>query len=194
MSIRIRQARSADLGNICRLRLQRTAWLAARGSDQWTRQGRGLPIERFAHAVGRSVSAGETWAAEVGGEFAGTVTVNDRADPGLWSPREIADAVIVHYMIVDLRFAGYGVGRALLAHAAGLAFVRQRHWVRLDAWTRNTELHRYYRAAGFRLARIANPAVSGPSAALFERRADSWELPEPIVRRHLLADRGDPVP
>ncbi|MFI7191798.1 GNAT family N-acetyltransferase [Nocardia nova] len=194
MTIRIRRARSADLGSICRLRLQRTAWLAARGSDQWTRQGRGLPIERFAHAVGRSVSAGETWVAEVNGEFAGTVTVNDRADPGLWSPREIADAVIVHYMIVDLRFAGCGVGRALLAHAAAVAVARQRDWVRLDAWTRNTDLHRYYRAAGFRLARIANPAVSGPSAALFERRTDSWGLPEPIVRRHLHADRGDPVP
>ena len=31
MTVRIRQATLADLGTICRLRLQRTAWLAARG-------------------------------------------------------------------------------------------------------------------------------------------------------------------
>ncbi|MBF6327512.1 GNAT family N-acetyltransferase [Nocardia transvalensis] len=177
MTDRIRQARMGDLGTICRLRLQRTAWLAARGSDQWTRQGRGLPIERFARAAGRAVRAGETWIAEVDGESAGTITVNDRADEGLWSPGEIADGVIVHYMIVDLRFAGQGVGADLLAHAAELARARHRGWVRLDAWTTNTALHAYYLRAGFQLARIAGPEASGPSAALFERRADAWLLP-----------------
>ncbi|AHH15753.1 acetyltransferase (GNAT) family protein [Nocardia nova SH22a] len=174
MTIRIRQARPADLGTICRLRLRRTVWLAARGSDQWTRQGRGLPIEQFARVVARAVADGETWIAEVDGEPAGTVTVNDRADPGLWSPGELADAVIVHYMIVDLRFAGCGVGTALLGHAAALARARSRNYVRLDAWTANTDLHEYYRANGFRLVRFAGPQASGPSGALFERRSDSW--------------------
>ncbi|NKY88792.1 GNAT family N-acetyltransferase [Nocardia veterana] len=174
MTLRMRRARSADLGTICRLRLQRTAWLAARGSDQWTRQGRGLPIERFARAVGRAVAGGETWIAELDGEPVGTVTVNHRADPGLWSPEEIAESVIVHYMIVDLRCAGRGVGRALLAHAAALARAQGRAWVRLDAWTANTDLHEYYRANGFRLVRFAGPQASGPSGALFERRSDAW--------------------
>jgi GNAT superfamily N-acetyltransferase len=124
--------------------------------------------------VGRSVAAGETWIAEADGEPAGTITVNDRADEGLWSPGEIADAVIVHYMIVDLRFAGLRIGEALLAHAAAQARTHHRTWVRLDAWTTNTGLHAYYRRAGFRLARIAGPEVSGPSTALFERRAAAW--------------------
>lgn len=174
MTVHIRLAQPSDLGTICRLRLQRTAWLAARGSDQWTRRGRGLPIEIFARAVGRAVDADETWIAEIDGEPAGTITVNDRADEGLWSPGEIADAVVVHYMIVDLRFAGHRVGSALLAHAADLARQRHRAWVRLDAWTTNTELHEYYRRSGFRLARVAGPEASGPSTALFERRADNW--------------------
>ncbi|MGF6887275.1 GNAT superfamily N-acetyltransferase [Nocardia sp. GAS34] len=181
MTVRIRQAEPSDLGTICRLRLQRTAWLAARGSDQWTRQGRGLPIEIFARAVGRAVDARETWIAEIDGEPAGTITVNDRADEGLWSPGELADAVIVHYMIVDLRFAGNRVGSALLAHAAALARRRRRTWVRLDAWTTNTGLHDYYRRSGFQLARVAGPDASGPSTALFERRADSWHLPTPAL-------------
>ncbi|WP_216894445.1 GNAT family N-acetyltransferase [Nocardia alni] len=184
MTVRIRQASLADLGTICRLRLQRTSWLAARGSDQWTQQGRGLPIEIFARAVGRAVDAGETWIAEFDGEPAGTITVNDRADEGLWSPGEIADAVIVHYMIVDLRFAGNQIGTALLGHAATLAHTTDRTWVRLDAWTTNTALHAYYQRSGFRLARIAAPEASSPSTALFERRADSWHTaPIPAIAR-----------
>ncbi|WP_084523084.1 GNAT family N-acetyltransferase [Nocardia inohanensis] len=174
MTPHVRPARLADLGTITRFRLQRTHWLAARGSDQWTRAGRGLPIELFARAVTRSVRDGETWIAEVNGEPAGTITVNDRADQGLWSPAELADAVIVHFMIVDLRFAGNRIGQTLLAHAGAVAREKHRDWVRLDAWTTNTALHEYYRRAGFRLARIAGPDATGPSTALFERRTDSW--------------------
>ncbi|MEV0252237.1 GNAT family N-acetyltransferase [Nocardia sp. NPDC050712] len=187
MNTVIRQATFGDLGTICRLRLQRTAWLTSRGSDQWTVAGRGKPIETFAHAVGRSLEAGETWIAECNGEAAGTVTVDHRADPNLWSPWELGDAVIVHYMIVDLRFAGHRLGHRMLAHAGRLAYQQDRSWVRLDAWTTNADLHDYYRRAGFHLTRIAGPIASGPSCALFERRTDSWHfsyrtrLPEPVL-------------
>ncbi|RJO72110.1 GNAT family N-acetyltransferase [Nocardia panacis] len=184
MTIDLRRAAAGDLGAICRLRLQRTAWLTARGSDQWTAAGRGLPIELFARAVGRALDAGETWIAEVDGEPAGTITVNDRADPGLWSPWELADAVIVHYMIVDLRFAGRRLGHRLLAQAAVLANEQERAWVRLDAWTTNADLHAYYRRAGFALARIAGPRASGPSCALFERSTDSWDFAAATPETH----------
>lgn len=180
MTTVLRQATIGDLGTICRLRVQRTAWLTARGSDQWTVAGRGLPIEIFASSVGRALDSGETWIAEVDDEPAGTITVNHRADPGLWSAWELADALIVHFMIVDLRFAGQRVGHRLLAHAATLARQQQRPWVRLDAWTTNYDLHDYYRRAGFELVRIAGPVATGPSRALFERRTDSWDFDSPL--------------
>lgn len=153
MTVRLRPATLGDLPLICRLRVQRTSWLTARGSDQWTVAGRGRPIEIFAGAVGRALDRGETWIAEVDGEPAGTITVNHRADPGLWSAWELAESVIVHFMIVDLRFAGLRVGDHLLAQAGALADEAQRPWVRLDAWTTNTGLHDYYRRAGFVLTR-----------------------------------------
>ncbi|QIS09014.1 GNAT family N-acetyltransferase [Nocardia arthritidis] len=193
MTIELRQATLGDLGTICRLRVQRTAWLTARGSDQWTVAGRGKPIEIFARAVGRSLDAGETWIAEVDGEPAGTITVNDRADPGLWSPWELADAVIVHYMIVDLRFAGQRIGHRLLAKAGALAFEQGRSWVRLDAWTTNTELHEYYRRAGFQLVRIAGPVATGPSCALFERCTDSWDFEAALAGREHRPGSAPPV-
>ncbi|MFI9506359.1 GNAT family N-acetyltransferase [Nocardia sp. NPDC052566] len=182
MTTVLRQATFGDLGLICRLRVQRTAWLTARGSDQWTVAGRGLPIEIFARTVGRSLDAGETWIAEVDGGPAGTITVNERADPGLWSPWELTDAVIVHFMIVDLRFAGQRVGHRMLEHAGMLAHLHHRAWVRLDAWTTNTDLHDYYHRAGFQLARIAGPLTSGPSRALFERRTDTWKFDQAALQ------------
>ncbi|GEM33026.1 hypothetical protein NN3_40330 [Nocardia neocaledoniensis NBRC 108232] len=182
MTVGMRPATLGDLPLICRLRVQRTAWLTTRGSDQWTVAGRGRPIEIFAGAVGRALDAGETWIAEVDGEPAGTITVNHRADPGLWAPWELAESMIVHFMIVDLHFAGLQIGHRMLEHAARLAEKKHRDWVRLDAWTSNRELHDYYRRAGFTLARIAGPLASGPSCALFERRTDSWRPPP--VRRH----------
>ncbi|MFC9661383.1 GNAT family N-acetyltransferase [Nocardia sp. NPDC127606] len=179
MTVRLRPATLGDLPLICRLRVQRTSWLTARGSDQWTVAGRGRPIEIFAGAVGRALDRGETWIGEVDGESAGTITVNHRADPGLWSPWELAESVIVHFMIVDLRFAGRQVGDHLLAHAAHLADHEHRPWVRLDAWTTNTALHNYYRRAGFALARVAGPGASGPSKALFERQTGTWPSRQP---------------
>ncbi|WP_245720019.1 GNAT family N-acetyltransferase [Nocardia uniformis] len=133
-----------------------------------------MPIEIFARSVSQSIGNGETWIAEIGGESAGTITVNDRADEGLWSPGELADAVIVHFAIVNLRFAGQRVGQALLAHAASVARERHRRWVRLDAWTTNDGLHNYYQRTGFRFVRVAGPEATGPSTALFERPTASW--------------------
>ncbi|MTE11589.1 GNAT family N-acetyltransferase [Nocardia aurantiaca] len=194
MKPHLRRARMADLGTITRLRLQRTGWLAARGSDQWTRPGGGLPIEAFVRCVAHAVREGETWIAEVDGEPAGTITVNDRADENLWSPGELADAVIIHYMIVDLRFAGNRIGEALLAHAAHLARRQHRAWVRLDAWTTNESLHAYYRRAGFRLARIAGPEATGPSRALFERPTAAWTTPFTSTRPTLTAGESTRFP
>ncbi|MGW0182652.1 GNAT family N-acetyltransferase [Nocardia sp. NPDC003345] len=181
MTVQIRPAALDDLDLICRLRLQRATWLAARGSDQWSTEASGLSIDYFSRVVGRALTAGETWVAEVDGEPAGTITVNDRADRELWSNAELADSLIVHYLIVDLRFAGHGVGRRLLAHAAALARAYERQWVRLDAWTSNTELHTYYRRAGFRFVRVADPDSPSPSCALFERHIKSWLLDDDLL-------------
>ncbi|UGT60015.1 GNAT family N-acetyltransferase [Nocardia asteroides] len=178
----IRRARRDELALLCLLRLRRTRWLVARGEDQWTAAGRGLEIAAFARAAGRAIERGHTWVAELGGEVAGTITVDRRADRDLWTPAELAEAVIAHFMIVDAAFAGHGIGHRLLAHAAALARGDGLDWVRLDAWTTNAGLHAYYRDAGFHLARIAGPPAHGPSRALFERRVDTWPTTLPALR------------
>ncbi|WP_367139560.1 GNAT family N-acetyltransferase [Saccharothrix sp. HUAS TT1] len=185
MSIRIRRATADDVPAIVDWRRQAAAWLAAQGSDQWSDAG--LSRTAFTDRVHASITRGETWIAELDGRPVGTIAVDDHADPGLWTPDELRESVIVHRMITapGVRGARTGVGEALLDQADAVARDRVRTWVRLDAWTTNTRLHDYYRGRGFRLVRVADP--TRPSSALFER-------PVPVApRRPVTVHVEDPT-
>ncbi|MGW4528340.1 GNAT family N-acetyltransferase [Amycolatopsis sp. NPDC004378] len=163
--VEIRRASVADVSMIAQWRREAADWLASIGSDQWSEKG--LSAERFVARVTSSVHAGETWVAEVDGRPAATLAVDEHTDPGLWTPAEQAESVIVHRMITDRNRQHRGLGALLLDHAETIARQRGKTYVRLDAWTSNGRLHDYYRAVGFRFVRIADP--QRPSAALFER-------------------------
>lgn len=150
--------------DILRWREEATAWLASIGSDQWSAVGFTDMVEG---RVRDSIAAGQTWIAEDDdGRPLGTIAVDSRSDPGLWSAEELRNAYVAHRMIIDRTAAGRGVGAALIAHAVRLARRDGRTRLVLDAWTSNPRLHDYYRSQGFRHVRT----VAGhptPSAALF---------------------------
>lgn len=165
----IRRATAEDVPTIVELRERRAEWLASLGSDQW--QETGLDRETFKRRVRDSIAAGETWmATEDDGAVLGTACGDQHANPGLWSAEELRTALIIHRMISYPEAAGQGVGGRLLDHLAEVAEQRGLDWLRLDAWTTNTDLHAYYQHLGFRLVRIV-PDYSTRSAALFERPA-----------------------
>jgi hypothetical protein len=63
------------------------------------------------------------------------------------------------------------LGSAILDWCGEEASSQGKPWLRLDAWTNNPDLHKYYLDRGFTLVRI----VHGPdivSGALFERPSD----------------------
>lgn len=161
----LRPASPSDVPLIARWRQEAAAWLATKGTDQWSDAGLSMP--KFVERVEASISARETWIADVDGHPAATIAIDEHADPGLWTASEQQESVIVHRMITDPVERRHGLGAVLLAHADAVARERGKGWVRLDAWTTNTALHDYYRRAGFRFVRIADP--SRPSTALFER-------------------------
>jgi GNAT superfamily N-acetyltransferase len=166
MRASIRLAREQDLPLIVEWRRVAAIWLASMGTDQWSDAG--ITETAFAVRVRASIAEGGTWIAEVNGEPAGTIAIDDHCDdPGLWTDAEQAESVIAHRMITAPGFHRLGLGAKLLKHADHLAQHRGKHWVRLDAWTTNVRLHDYYRGLGFRLARIADP--NWVSSALFER-------------------------
>jgi GNAT superfamily N-acetyltransferase len=161
VTITLRQAAGEpDIQAVAQLWTEAAAWLAQQGTDQWQ-----YPIKM--HNIRSAVAAGSCWLAEERGALVGTITIDTNADEGLWDDDELADAVIVHRMVVARSHAGQGIGNLLLDHAEAIGRALGRHWIRLDAWTNNTGLHSYYQRAGFRLVRITDPYAI--STALFER-------------------------
>jgi GNAT superfamily N-acetyltransferase len=164
--MKIRPADSTDVQTICELRKEAAAWLAEIGSDQWS--GTGLDDRAFASRIEKSIKRRGTWMVVEGPEVIGTIGVDTQFDQGLWTPEEESTAVSVHRMMTRRAAAGRGVGTAMLNWADQVALILGRQWLRLDAWTSNTRLHRYYGRAGFRPVRVVEGHYY-PSSALFER-------------------------
>ncbi len=91
-------------------------------------------------------------------------------------PREsrLSPAVYVSRLIVSREQAGQGIGAALIDWA-GMLGVSKWHatWIRVDVWTTNLALHRYYKGQGFEHLRTLQfrNEWDYPSAALFQKPA-----------------------
>jgi GNAT superfamily N-acetyltransferase len=165
----IELARPDDLIHILAMRAEAAAWLEALGTDQWSK-----PFPDEETQTGRllaGIDAGETWMVRDGAETVGTITVNDFANPLLWSKDECSEvARYVHKMTVRRSHSGRGLGAILLDWAGDRAASEGAKWLRLDAWTTNRSLHAYYERQGFQHVRTVVRA-DYPSGALFQRPA-----------------------
>ncbi|WP_406476430.1 GNAT family N-acetyltransferase [Streptomyces sp. NBC_01615] len=124
------------------------AWLVSQGrAGQWGNRPWSTHPEAV-EQVRRILTEGTPWIAEIDGDPAGTMTLTGRPGP------EVAPAgepeLYVHSLVTDRRFAGRGVGGALLAHAVDEA---RRHGVsllRLDCYAGGDgRLVAYYEGNGF---------------------------------------------
>lgn len=177
----IRPAHQEDLTTIVRWRREAAAWLAERGSDQWSDAG--LSEDQFTDRVTRSIAAGETWLAVTDdGAPVGTIALDQWADPGLWPDEQLAQALVIHRMIIDRSAKGGQVGEVLLQHADQVAAGLGRTWLLLDAWSSNSGLHAYYRRAGFEYVRTVPGFASG---ALFQRPVQAAATAAPTITAEL---------
>jgi len=87
-------------------------------------------------------------------------------------------------MLVARSEAGRDLGSAMLDWASRRANQEGKHWLRLDAWASNEQLHEYYLSEGFQLVRLLKFAHRG-SGALFQRPAGIE-----LRRGPILSDRG----
>lgn len=126
------------------------------------------------------------------GETAGTVALDSFSDPQLWTPDEQAEpAMYLHRLIVRRKYAGLGTD--VVDWACDRAGQLGNRWVRIDVWTDNVGLHRYYEKRGFKHVRTLDLA-NYPSGALFQRPATDWrgresapifmEKPQTLPTRH----------
>ncbi|QUQ64154.1 GNAT family N-acetyltransferase [Kutzneria sp. CA-103260] len=165
----LRPATADDVHEILRMRREVAEWIrTAKHSDQWSRRRSLAALRR---RLARWVEAGETWMVDDDGSPVGTMTVNSFTGKRLWAPEETDSALFCHSMMTDRSLAGQGIGVELLDFACQLAQRRGKPWLRIDAWTTNTSLHRYYLRHGFRHVRTMPERRTG-SAALFERPSE----------------------
>lgn len=173
--MKLANARPEHVQLLVDFRTEAAEWLADRGIDQWQKpwpSQQGL-VDDIAH----SVAAGETWILWDDGNPVATITLDDTPNPGLWTPTELAEpALYGHKAIVGRAYAGQGIGAELLDWAGTRAAHMGRHWLRLDAWTTNTELHRYYERLGFVHVRTVE-RIDNPSGALYQRPARETASP-----------------
>jgi GNAT superfamily N-acetyltransferase len=176
----LRPATPGDLGEIRGLTREAAEWLRRnKDTDQWATPWPDLAgqIER----IRNDLLKGKVWLVWDGTATAATITVDTQGPLALneqpvWPADKLREsALYVRRVIVRRRYAGRGLGAALLDWAADVA---RRDYeaalIRVDVWTTNRDLHAYYKGQRFTPCPGRDPRelANYPSQALFERTAD----------------------
>ncbi|MFH9977827.1 GNAT family N-acetyltransferase [Streptomyces sp. NPDC017179] len=185
--MRITNAAPADLDQLLSFRKEAAEWISKLGSDQWSRP---YPADRLLVTI----ETGTVFMLRDGGCTAATITLTSEAEEGLWSAEELSEpSMFVNKLTVSRDYAGQNLGGRLLDWAGDRAYRAGAKWLRLDAWTTNDRLQRYYLDQGFQYVRTVlegnavngGPRVSGWLAQRPTRRAehgftDEAASPEPL--------------
>ncbi|WP_435969209.1 GNAT family N-acetyltransferase [Streptomyces sp. Qhu_M48] len=185
--MRITPAIPADLSRLLAFRTEAASWLSKLGSDQWRRP---YPADKLL----ATIEAGTVFMLRDGEHTAGTITLTPEAEDGLWSEEELSEpSMFVNKLTVAREYAGKNLGGRLLDWAGDRACQSSAKWLRLDAWTTNTALQRYYLGQGFEHVRTVlegsavngGPRVSGwlaqrPAQPTDHGLTDETPSPQPI--------------
>ncbi|MDQ0404850.1 GNAT family N-acetyltransferase [Streptomyces sp. NPDC000349] len=170
----IAPAEPHDLAKLLYFREEAATWLRGIGSDQWSRP---YPADKLL----ATINAGMVFMVRDGQTTAGTITLTPDAEEGLWTDAELSEpSLYINKLTVAREYAGQNLGGRLLDWAGDRAHRAGARWLRLDAWTTNEGLQRYYLAQGFRHVRTVyegsavngGPRVSGWLAQRAARRSD----------------------
>ncbi|MGE9696046.1 MULTISPECIES: GNAT family N-acetyltransferase [unclassified Streptomyces] len=167
--MKIAPATPDDLSSLLAFRKEAAAWLSALGTDQWSRP---YPADRLM----ATIEAGVVFMLRDGNATAGTITLTPEAEEGLWSKGELREpTMFVNKLTVGRDYAGQNLGGRLLDWAGDRAFKAGAVWLRLDAWTTNAALQRYYIRHGFEHVRT----VTGGDAINGGPRVSGWLAQRP---------------
>lgn len=124
---------------------------------------------------------------------AATITLTPDVEEGLWTERELTEpSSFVTKLTVARTHAGQNLGGRLLDWAGARAYRNGAEWLRLDAWTTNEALQRYYLRQGFQHVRTVRkggavnggPRVSGWLAQRPTAPADHGFEEDGLTRVH----------
>ncbi|MFJ4562103.1 GNAT family N-acetyltransferase [Streptomyces massasporeus] len=156
MKYRIRPASRDDIRDLMQLRTEAEAWLALKGTDQWSDPETGSRAIAKWH---EAIDDGRTWVLTTeGGTTVGTVS-RGPADRDFWHEDDRPEAAFYLYKLMTSReVAGDGLGSLVLDWACRIAALEARPWVRIDCWRTNSGLQSYYEKLGFTHIRTEAPA------------------------------------
>ncbi len=185
----LRPAFPGDLRTLTALIDDAADWLRTKGTTQWNRPWPSR--EERDRRVYASLVNGESWILWDGAVAVATVSVTPEPDEYLWTDLERTEpAVYLHRLVLNRDYAGLWIGAQLLDWAAETA--RREHdarWIRIDVWSDNHALHRYYLERGFEWVRRSTAVPGYPAGALFQRDT-RLVRPRPRARQDARAGRG----
>jgi RimJ/RimL family protein N-acetyltransferase len=168
--------------------------LAAKDTDQWQKP---WPDEaKRNERVGNGLKRRKTWIVWDGEVPAGTVTIAKKANPAVWPHDVCVDersipAVHVHRLITADGYTGRGLGADMVdwagRRAAGQYGARL---IRIDVWSGNTALHKYYLGHGFEDYGWCDDREY-PSGKLFQKRVSA--IDEDFVPQFADNETGVPL-
>ncbi len=172
-----------DVAKLLAFREEAAAWLRGLGSDQWSRP---YPADKLL----ATIEAGTVFMLRDGHTIAGTITLTPDAEDGLWTDDELTEtSMFINKLTVAREYAGQNLGGRLLDWAGDRARRAGGRWIRLDAWTTNDALQRYYLEQGFthiRTVREGTAVNGGP-------RVSGWLAQRPAqLADHGFTDRTPP--
>ena len=152
--MRICPAQPHDLAKLLEFRQEAAAWLSRLGTDQWQRP---YPADKLL----ATIEAGEVFMVRDGEATAATITLTSRAEDGLWFEEELLEpSVFINKLTVARTHSGQNLGGRLLDWAGDRGHRAGAKWLRLDAWTTNTDLQEYYLRHGFRHVRTVHQGLA----------------------------------
>ncbi|MFB7334941.1 GNAT family N-acetyltransferase [Streptomyces adustus] len=170
----ITPAEPHDVTKLLTFRQEAAAWLRDLGSDQWSRP---YPADKLL----ATIEAGAVFMLRDAHTTAATITLTPDAEDGLWTEDELTEpSMFINKLTVAREYAGQNLGGRLVDWACDRAYRAGAKWVRLDAWTTNEGLQRYYLGQGFTYVRTVRegfapnggPRVSGWLAQRVAQPAD----------------------
>ncbi|MFE6589720.1 GNAT family N-acetyltransferase [Streptomyces sp. NPDC057781] len=152
--MRICSAQPHDLAKLLAFRQEAAAWLSRLGTDQWQRP---YPADKLL----ATIEAGEVFMVRDGDATAATITLTQDAEEGLWTADELREpSLFINKLTVARTHAGQDLGGRLLDWAGNRGHGAGAEWLRLDAWTTNTDLQAYYLRHGFRHVRTVHQGLA----------------------------------
>lgn len=139
-------------------------WLATKGTDQY--RG-GLDMAKVHANIDHDFDKYPFVGWEIGGRVVAMMALID-PEPEFWTPEELAEpqTYISRFFVVE---HGKDYGSTLLRAVIDRARDNGSRWIRLNCWSTNTKLHKYYIEHGFEYVCTHN--IPGRmSGALFQRR------------------------